>query len=73
MGMSFEEAITRLEYLANALEQDTLPLEEALCSFEEGVRLVRFCNEKLTRAQQQVEQLVDQNGQWVKRPFAGDG
>ena len=59
-GMSFEEALTKLEEVVAQLEQgDTLTLDESLQAFEEGVRLTQFCREKLDAAELRVQQLVE--------------
>ena len=35
-----------------------MPLDEALKSFEEGIKLIRFCSAKLDETQRRVEQLL---------------
>ena len=44
---NFEDALAQLESVVEKLESGELSLDESLRSFEEGVRLVKFCNEKL--------------------------
>ncbi len=56
---TFEEALSQLEVIVNALESGNAPLDESLVLFEEGVRLVRFCNEKLDAAEQKVKILTE--------------
>lgn len=55
---SFETAFSQLQELVKRLEGGSLSLEESLKSFEEGVRLTRFCQESLSSAEQKVEQLM---------------
>ena len=65
-GMRFEEAFGRLEALVGEMERGELPLEQMLARFEEGVKLVRYCNEFLGQAQLRVERFVEQkDGHWV--------
>ena len=52
--MTFEGALVRLEEITRLLEAGSAPLDESLSLFEEGVRLVRFCNEKLEDAKLKV-------------------
>lgn len=52
--MTFEGALVRLEEITRLLEAGSVPLDESLSLFEEGVRLVRFCNEKLEDAKLKV-------------------
>ena len=57
--MSFEETLAKLEEVVNHLERgDSLPLDESLQAFEEGIRLTRICRQKLDSAELRVEQLV---------------
>lgn len=55
--MKLEEAMRRLETVVASLDADGVDLESALALYEEGVRLVRICNEKLTDAERQVKVL----------------
>ncbi|MBC7346799.1 MAG: exodeoxyribonuclease VII small subunit [Clostridia bacterium] len=58
-GLTFEEAMKRLEAIVRHLEGGELPLEEALTKFEEGVGLVRYCRERLAAAERRLELLVE--------------
>ncbi len=55
--VSFEEAIKQLEAIVEAMESDELPLETLLAKFEEGAKLAKFCQEKLTEAEVRVKTL----------------
>ncbi len=71
---TFETAIEALEAAVNRLEQNDLPLEEALTCFEEGVKAVGRCQDLLNQAELRVEQLVrDTSGQVSVEPFARQG
>ncbi len=54
----FEDALGRLEKIVSKLEDGDIPLEESLKLFEEGIRLSRFCNQKLDEAERKVEILL---------------
>lgn len=56
--MSFEAAIARLEEIVHALESGNTPLDESLSLFEEGVTLVKLCNERLDGAEQKIKMLT---------------
>ena len=58
---AFERSLAELEALVTQLESGDLPLEQALSSFEQGVRLTRECQDALSAAQQKV-QLLRQRG-----------
>lgn len=59
---SFEEAMQRLDAIVSRLEEDKLPLEEMLASYEEGVALARYCGEKLEAAEQKVRLIMQEAG-----------
>ncbi len=66
----FEDALNKLEKIVSELEGGDLPLEESLRLFEEGIRLSRFCNQKLDEAEKKVEILSKgKDGILKARPF----
>jgi exodeoxyribonuclease VII small subunit len=70
--LKFEECLARLEQIVAALESGTLPLEESLKVFEEGVTLARHCGRYLEDAERRIEMLAkDESGALGTRPFAG--
>jgi exodeoxyribonuclease VII small subunit len=69
---AFEEALERLEEIVDQLEQGDLELEASLAAFEEGVRLSRQCAGQLEAAEQRVEVLVREAGEWTTRAFDPD-
>jgi len=56
--MNFENAIARLEQIVRSLETGSAPLDDALTLFEEGVKLVKLCNDKLTHAESRIKLLT---------------
>jgi len=65
-----EEALNKLEKMVSKLEEGDIPLEESLKLFEEGIRLSRFCNQKLDEAEKKVEILLKgKNGILKAHPF----
>jgi exodeoxyribonuclease VII small subunit len=66
----FEDALNKLEKIVSKLEEGDIPLEESLKLFEEGIRLSRFCNQKLDEAGKKVEILLKgKNGMPKAHPF----
>jgi len=57
--LGFEEAIEKLDTIVSKLEAGAATLDESLALFEEGVGLVRICNEKLDTAEQKVRILTE--------------
>lgn len=57
--LTFEEALGQLEKIVNALESGNAPLDDSLALYEEAVKLVKLCNEKLDLAEQKVKILTE--------------
>ncbi len=68
---TFEEASARLDELVERMESGQLPLDDMIAAFEEGRRLVAFCNAKLSEVQKRVEVIKAQeaDGSIVREPF----
>lgn len=67
---SFEAALKELEGIVKQLETGEAKLEESLVLFERGVRLSRYCSEKLEEAEKKIEMLVrDTRGEYKAVPF----
>jgi len=72
--MDFEKKLNRLEEIVGKMEKGDVSLEESLKFFEEGVKLSRECNAKLTEAELKVKKLmsIDKDGNPVTVPFSGE-
>jgi len=71
--LNFEEALARLEEIVSALERGDAPLDESLCLFEEGSRLMKECTDLLNQAEQKVRMLtVTVDGELTEVPFEGE-
>jgi exodeoxyribonuclease VII small subunit len=71
-GERFEVLVARVEEALRELESGTLPLEDALKRYEEGVSALRKCMAVLKQAEARVQMLVEQNGEVVEKPFDED-
>ena len=58
---SFEASLEALEQIVQELEQGELPLEKSLELFEQGIRLSRECQERLSQAERRIEVLLRDN------------
>jgi exodeoxyribonuclease VII small subunit len=68
----FEDALEKLEDIVKKMETGDVPLEEALKSFEEGIKLIRFCRTKLDEAQRRVEMLLGKEDSLQVKRFSGE-
>lgn len=67
---SFEVALKELEGIVKQLETGEAKLEDALELFERGVKLTKYCSQKLDEAEKKIEMLVrDSQGQYKAVPF----
>jgi exodeoxyribonuclease VII small subunit len=58
---SFETSLEALERIVQQLEGGDLPLEKSLELFEQGIRLSRECQERLSQAERRIEVLLRDN------------
>ena len=56
---SFEDSFQRLSEMAEQLETGGLTLAEATDRFEEGMKLVQFCNQLLNNAELKITELKE--------------
>jgi exodeoxyribonuclease VII small subunit len=64
----FEERLKRLEQLAEAIQEAELPLDEAVRTFEEGIKLSRTLERELSRIERKVEILINNPAESGERP-----
>lgn len=68
--MTFEESMKQLEKIVEDLESGDLTLDKALKKFEEGVKLSKFCSDKLEETEKKITVLLkDPNGNLHETPF----
>ena len=63
MEKKFDEIISRLQFITSQLEDNKLPVEEALKLFEEGMQLVAEGENKLSGFEKQIKDLVKDDDQ----------
>ncbi len=72
-NMKFEEAMELLEQQVKDLESGNMTIDEALAAYEESVRLVKICNEKLDVAENRIRILTEgHDGTVTDMPFGTD-
>ena len=62
----FEDRFTRLQEIVQLLEADSLPLDESMALFREGMELSQTCREQLDQAQHEITILTRQGQQPFK-------
>jgi exodeoxyribonuclease VII small subunit len=67
---SFESAMDRLEEIVEQMESGKMMLEELILRYEEGMKLVKICQERLANAEQRIEIIARDNaGKAVIKEF----
>ena len=67
---TFEEALTRLEEIADLMEKGETGLENSVKLYKEGVELSVYCSKILNKAEQQVMELKESaDGVFSKKNF----
>lgn len=74
-NQSFEEAIEELEDIVARLESGNLPLDDSIKQFEEAMKLIGYCEKRISDAKQKVKILTEAvDGTVTDAPFiAEDG
>ncbi|MBA7608009.1 Exodeoxyribonuclease 7 small subunit [subsurface metagenome] len=75
--MKFEEAMERLEKITEELEQGNLSLDGALAKFEEGMKLISFCEKRLDEVKKKIQVLIKEGEKfrlkdWAKERITGE-
>ena len=57
--LTYEQAITQLEQLAQQMEQGSVPIDELATKLREAQNLIKFCREQLTDADKSVQKILN--------------
>ncbi len=68
---AFEDALAELEKIVASMETGQLSLEASLAAYKRGAELLKFCQQKIQDAEQQVRILTESN-QLENFPGASD-
>jgi len=72
--LNFETAMDRLEKIVEQMESGQLPLEDLIVRYEEGMNLVKVCQERLASAEQKIEIIARNSaGKPVVKDFEPSG
>ncbi|AIE60676.1 exodeoxyribonuclease VII small subunit [Bacillus methanolicus] len=61
--LTFEEAMEKLESIVERLEEGDVPLEEAISIYKQGMELSKLCHDKLKNVEEQLTQILTEDGQ----------
>ena len=61
--LTFEQSMERLDEIVSILEENDRPLDETIALFEEGLKLIKSCDDQLKAFEQKVEELTKAEGE----------
>jgi exodeoxyribonuclease VII small subunit len=61
--LTFEQAMEQLEGIVEQLEEGDVPLEEAISIYKQGMDLSRLCHSKLKTVEDQLTQILREDGE----------
>lgn len=59
---NFEESLLELEKIVKDLENGNIPLDDAIAKFNEAMILAKSCNDKLNKANESVNKILNKDG-----------
>ncbi|TCP31187.1 exodeoxyribonuclease VII small subunit [Scopulibacillus darangshiensis] len=60
--ITFEDAMEKLEKIVKQLEENEVPLEEAIDLFQEGITLSKLCHQRLEKVEEKMDQIIEKDG-----------
>ncbi len=69
---AFEKSLSDLEDLVEKMDSGELSLEDSLSAFEQGIGLIRQCQQTLQTAEQKVQTLIETDDGLSSTPFTED-
>ena len=71
--LTFEEAIENLEKIVAELEEGNLSLDDSVKKFECGMKLSKYCNEIISKAEKEITILLEkENGEIEEENFIAE-
>lgn len=66
---TFETALEKVEKLIAELEEGNIPLKKSIDKFNEGVELLKFCQNELKEAEMSIQKIVNKDGKIILEDF----
>ena len=61
-ALSLEEAFEQVEETIELLEEEDITLEASFKAYQEGMKLLQYCNEKIDKVEKQVLKINEDGG-----------
>ncbi len=60
--LTIEETFEALEEVLNQMEAQEISLEESFSCYEKGMKLIKYCNDKIDKVEKQIMVLSEEQG-----------
>ncbi|ADQ14819.1 exodeoxyribonuclease VII small subunit [Halanaerobium hydrogeniformans] len=70
--LNFETALEDLEKIVDKLEKGGLSLDQTLEEFSRGMKLLKFCHDKLDKAEKKVEIMLKEGDEFTEEKAFSD-
>jgi exodeoxyribonuclease VII small subunit len=67
----YETAMTRLEEITEILEAGEANLEDAIKLYTEGLEIAKYCDKRLSEAEEKIKIIAEKNGLATEEDFEG--
>ena len=67
LKLTYEEAAAELENIVRQMESGSLSLDESVKAYEEGLKLVKFCEKELNKYEKLLRGSSDGDGETPKK------
>lgn len=69
-NLDFELALDKLQKIVEDLEKGGLSLDNTLSEFSQGMKMLKFCHQKLDKAEKKIELMLKEDDEFTKEvPF----
>ena len=69
-SLDFESALEKLQKIVEDLEKGGLSLDKTLAEFSQGMKLLKFCHQKLDKAEKKIELMLKEDDEFTEEvPF----
>lgn len=72
-NLDFETALEKLQKIVEDLEKGGLSLDKTLAEFSQGMKLLKFCHQKLDKAEKKIELMLKEDEEFTEEvPFESE-
>ena len=69
LDLSFEQALANLEEIIQRMESGEAPLDSLVTHYETGIRMLKFCRNKIEGAEMKIKEVQEKDGELIEKDF----